>query len=127
MTNPACKQVWRLYNPDGTFKADVLTLENEKIEEGVEQTFYHPANDYQNFTFTPAKVEALLEKRIENGKAVGKTPSLKEIKAYAEKQLDSLDYTSKRLLNPHIYKVSLSEKMRDLKQKLIKNKPIFKN
>ena len=127
MTNPACKQVWRLYNSDGTFKADVLTLENEKIEEGVEQTFYHPANDYQNFTFTPERVEALLEKRIENGKAVGKTPSLKEIKTYAEKQLDSLDYTSKRLLNPHIYKVSLSEKMRDLKQKLIKNKPIFKN
>jgi len=127
MTNPACKQVWRLYNSDGTFKADVLTLENEKLEEGVEQTFYHPANDYQNFTFTPERVEALLEKRIENGKAVGKTPSLKEIKAYAEKQLDSLDYTSKRLLNPHIYKVSLSEKMRDLKQKLIKNKPIFKN
>lgn len=127
MTNPACKQVWRLYNPDGTFKADVLTLEDEKIEEGVEQTFYHPANDYQNFTFTPTKVQALLEKRIENGKAVGKTPSLKEIKAYAEKQLDSLDYTSKRLLNPHIYKVSLSEKMRDLKQKLIKNKPVFKN
>ena len=127
MTNPACKQVWRLYNSDGTFKADVLTLENEKIEEGVEQTFYHPANDYQNFTFTPAKVEALLEKRIENGKVVGKTPSLKEIKTYAEKQLDSLDYTSKRLLNPHIYKVSLSEKMRDLKQQLIKNKPVFKN
>lgn len=127
MTNPACKQVWRLYNPDGTFKADVLTLEDEKIEEGVEQTFYHPANDYQNFTFTPTKIEALLEKRIENGKAVGKAPSLKEIKAYAEKQLDSLDYTSKRLLNPHIYKVSLSEKMRDLKQQLIKNKPVFKN
>lgn len=126
MTNPACKQVWRIYNPDGTFKADVLTLENEKIEEGVEQTFYHPANDYQNFTFTPERVEALLEKRIENGKAVGKTPSLKEIKAYTEKQLDCLDCTSKRLLNPHIYKVALSEKMRDLKQQLIKNKPIFK-
>ncbi|UTC66786.1 MULTISPECIES: nicotinate phosphoribosyltransferase [unclassified Treponema] len=125
MTNPACKQVWRLYNADGSFKADVLTLEDEKIEEGIEQTFYHPANDYQNFTFTPAKVEALLEKRIENGKAVGKIPSLKEIKAYAEKQLDSLDYTSKRLLNPHIYKVSLSEKMRNLKQQLIKNKPVF--
>ncbi|UTC74975.1 nicotinate phosphoribosyltransferase [Treponema sp. OMZ 792] len=127
MTNPASKQVWRLYNSDGTFKADVLSLENEKIEEGVEQTFYHPANDYQNFTFTPAKAEALLEKRIENGKAVGKVPSLKEIKTYAEKQLDSLDYTSKRLLNPHIYKVSLSEKMRDLKQQLIKAKPVFKS
>jgi len=126
MTNPGVKQVWRLYNQDGTFKADVITLSDEKIEAGVEQTFYHPSNDYQNFIFTPAKTEPLLEKRIENGKCVGVPPSLQEIKIYAEKQLDRLDYTSKRLLNPHIYKVSLSEKMRNLKQNLIKNKPVFK-
>lgn len=127
MTNPGIKQVWRLYNADGSFKADVITLENEKIKDGVEQTFYHPSNDYQNFIFTPAKSEPLLKKRIENGNMVGTLPTLKEIRAYAEKQLDSLDYTHKRLLNPHIYKVSLSEQMRCLKQKLIQKRPNFKS
>ncbi|AGT43225.1 nicotinate phosphoribosyltransferase [Treponema pedis] len=127
MTNPGSKQVWRLYNADGSFKADILTLADEEIKEGLEQTFYHPANDYQNFTFSPARVEPLLEKRIENGKAVGSSPSLKEIKLYTEMQLDGLDYTSKRLLNPHIYKVSLSAKMRALKQDLVKNKAVFKD
>ncbi len=125
MTNPGCKQVWRLYNADGTFKADVLTLADEAVEAGIEKTFYHPSNDYQSFTFSPAQAEPLLEKRIENGKPAGFSPSLSEIKSYTEKQLGLLDYTSKRLLNPHIYKVALSGHMRDLKRKLIKQKPVF--
>lgn len=127
MTNPGAKQVWRLYNGDGSFKADIMTMTDEIIKAGTEQTFYHPSNDYQNFTFTPAKAEALLEKYIENGKAIKPHPALAEIKKHAEAQLDKLDGTSKRLLNPHIYKVSLSKKMRDLKQSIIKNKPVFKN
>ena len=52
MTNPGAKQVWRLYNGDGSFKADIMTMTDEIIKAGTEQTFYHPSNDYQNFTFT---------------------------------------------------------------------------
>lgn len=125
MTNPGVKQVWRLYNQDGSFKADVLSAENEKLEADKAQTFFHPANEYQKFTFTPAKTEPLLELRIKNGALTGKETSLNEIKKYAETQLDSLDYTSKRLLNPHIYKVSLTENMRKLKAGLIKSKKNF--
>ncbi len=122
MTNPGLKQVWRIYNDDGTFYADVLAFEDEEIKVGEKQTFYHPANDYQSFTVSPVKVEALLEKRIENGEPVGKSPSLDEIKAYAEKQIDCIDPTSKRFLNPHIYKVALSKKLKEVKKELIKHK-----
>lgn len=125
MTNPGVKQVWRLFNSDGSFKADAVSTEDEYIPAGKTQTFYHPANEYQNFSFAPSKAEPLLEKRIENGIPVRKAPLLTEIKKYAETQLDSLDYTSKRLLNPHIYKVSLTEGMRRLKASLIKNKKDF--
>ena len=36
------------------------------------------------------------------------------------KELELLDSTSKRLLNPHIYKVSLTEKAKELKIKVLK-------
>lgn len=120
-TTPAIKQVWRLYNKDGTFKADILALLDEKIQKNAEYTFYHPEDPTQFFKFTPTKFEPLLKLKIENGKRVAKEVSLQKIKQKTEAQLDCLDPTSKRLLNPHIYKVSLTEKLKDLKQTLIKN------
>ena len=117
-TTPGIKQVWRLYNNDGTFKADVVSLSNEVIEANVERTFYHPSDNSQCFTFTPAKVEALLNLKIKAGKRVCEPQDLHAIKKYAKGQLNCLDSTSKRILNPHIYKVSLTEKLKDLKQSL---------
>ena len=119
-TTPAAKQVWRLYNEDGTFKADILSLVDEEIVPHVEQTFYHPNDVHQFFTCKPAKVEPLLKLHLDSGKRISKPASLTEIKAYVETQLDSLDQTSKRILNPHIYKVSLTEKLKDLKQRIIR-------
>lgn len=117
-TIPGIKQVWRLYNNDGTFKADIVALDDETIEAGVEQTFYHPSDAARSFTFTPAKTEALLKLRIKNGKRACEPQDLHAIKKHTESQLDRLDATSKRILNPHIYKVSLTKKLKDLKHSL---------
>ena len=38
---------------------------------------------------------------------------------YRQSEVDSLDETFKRLLNPHIYKISLSDRLKDLKSELI--------
>ena len=64
-------------------------------------------------------MNALLKKRIENGKLICALPSLAEIKAHVQTDIDSFDSTYKRLLNPHIYKVSITEKLRTLKLDLI--------
>ena len=37
-----------------------------------------------------------------------------------QKQLESFDASYKRILNPHIYKVSLTEAMKELKMEFIK-------
>jgi nicotinate phosphoribosyltransferase len=64
-------------------------------------------------------VTPLLTKRLENGKRVEKpqTPHEQLVNAHAvlESQLDSLDATYKRLLNPHVYKVSITKALKDLK------------
>ena len=120
ITTPGIKDVWRLYNEDGSFKADVISLQDEKLEAGRNYTFYHPDHEWQSFNFTPNKVESLLIEVIKDGNIIEVEPSLQEIRERAMEELDKLDATYKRLLNPHIYKVSLTEKVKELKMKTLK-------
>jgi len=115
-TNPGVKQVWRLFNDDGTAKADVLTLEGETIEAGISRRFYHPSNDYQSFIYTPSQAHPMLAKKMENGKQLGKMESLSEIRCRVQAGLELFDRSFKRILNPHIFKVALTEHIRDLKR-----------
>lgn len=124
-TNPGIKNVFRIFNADGTAKADILALDSEKIEAGENYTFFHPAMDYRSFNFACSKVEPLLKKRFENGKYVGEQKSQNEIikksRAKFESEIPCFDETYRRLLNPHEYKVSLTKNLRDLKEKFVAN------
>lgn len=123
-TNPGIKNVFRLYDENGMAAADILALEDEKIEIGKENRYFHPLVDYRQFTFSPSKVEALLKLRIKDGKLTEQQlPEKKQLLVSREnmqKQLSTFDESYKRILNPHIYKVSLTEKLKDLKADFIK-------
>ncbi len=124
MTNPGNKQVWRLYNKDGSFKADVIGLMDEEITAGTANRYYHPLHDYRTFSFSAEKVEPLLKEKIRDGKPVYAKETLQTIQQRVEHQLECLHPTSRRLLNPHVYKVSLTQRLLELKQKLIRDHEI---
>jgi len=121
-TNPGVKQVWRIKDKKGCAVADVLGIdgEDDAPQEGRQYCFWHPAADYRHFSHTiEGKAQQLLKKKINQGERMEKQPSLEEIKAYAVNGLEEFDSTYKRLLNPHIYKVSVTDKLRALKLELI--------
>ena len=122
-TNPGIKNVYRLYDEDGMAKADILALEDEVLETGKDYRFYHPSVDYRQFSFKPAKIEPLLHKVIEKGSRIQPAPNpeecLKKARETLQNQLEHLDPTYKRILNPHIYKVSITEELKELKLKFI--------
>lgn len=124
-TNPGIKNVYRLYDSDGMACADILALEGEEIKSNVEYRYHHPMVDYRQFTFTAAKVEPLLKKRISKGKLVlpkkSDTDQLKISRKNMQSQLEAFDESYKRILNPHIYKVSVTEELKDLKLKFIED------
>jgi nicotinate phosphoribosyltransferase len=125
-TNPGVKQVWRIRDSSGMCVADVLALEgteqDESFEQGETYTFWHPSADYRHFSHTlSGGAEKLLKKRLENGRLLSGLPSLENIRTLVRRELDSLDQSYKRILNPHIYKVSITGKLRSLKLELIKN------
>ncbi|MCR4742518.1 MAG: nicotinate phosphoribosyltransferase [Treponema sp.] len=122
-TNPGIKNIYRLYDENGMACADILALEGEEIKAGVENRYYHPLVDYRQFAFKAAKVEPLLKQRISKGKRIGQrlpeNQLLIKSRENMQKQLETLDESYKRILNPHIYKVSLSENLMKLKKDFI--------
>ena len=122
-TNPGIKNVFRLYDENGMALADILALEGETIETGKEYRYHHPMVDYRQFTCKAAKVEPLLKKRLEKGQRVTErlpdSEQLKISRTTMQSQLESFDESYKRILNPHIYKVSLTEKLMELKKDFI--------
>ena len=83
-------------------------------------SFWHPSADYRHFSHViDGRVEPMLKKRIEGGMLTGILPTLAEIQTFTAANLERFDSTYKRLLNPHVYKVSITEKLRSLKLELI--------
>jgi len=125
-TNPGIKNVYRLYDENGNAKADIIATSEESIEEGKEYRYYHTMVDYRQFAFSAAKVEPMLHLVVKDGKrAEAKRPAaevLREARRTMEAQLETLDASYKRILNPHIYKVSLTEAMKELKMKFIRER-----
>ena len=56
---------------------------------------------------------------MENGKLIYEFPSVSEISAYRRESLATFWEEYKRLKNPHIHKVDLSDELYKLKQKLL--------
>lgn len=122
-TNPGVKNVYRLYDENGMACADILALEDETLETNKEYRYYHPMVDYRQFSFTASKIEPLLKKRVENGNRLKpRLPEAEQLKLSRQtmqNQLATFDESYKRILNPHIYKVSITEELKDLKLKFI--------
>jgi len=119
-TNPGIKQVYRFYEDNGCPLADLITGNNEEIEPGKSYTFYHPGLNTRKFTLDAyEKIEPLLDLRMKGGKRTRPRESLESIQERSVKRLGNLDETFKRFLNPHIYKISLSEKLMKKKREMI--------
>lgn len=122
ITTPCAKRAYRLFDND-TNKAiaDVVTLENEKIDDGKPYELFDPLHTWKRKTVDNFRVEPLLVPLFKNGECVYKCPEVKEIKDYCAAQIDTLWDEVKRFENPHKYYVDLSEKLWEEKDKLLKS------
>lgn len=125
ITNPGIKNIMRFYKNDNML-ADLIYLEEEenKLLSAVQRKspikFNHPSTDYAHFVLKDYdNAKPLLAKVMEKGKRLSQSVYLTEIKDFRQGEINSLDTTYRRLLNPHTYKVSLSDNLKQLKTKLI--------
>ncbi len=121
-TNPGIKQVWRFYDHEGGALADLIALEKEQITTGKTYNFFHPFSEVDFFEMLPdrySKCVPLLTLKVEGGKRIGEKPILSEIQTFSMENIKEFHKTYLRLINPHIYKVSLSSKLKKMKMDLL--------
>ena len=122
ITNPYFKKVVRLYSKEtGMAIADVLTAYDEKIDDTEPYEIFDPQNTWKRKRVTDFNAVELQVPIFKNGKQVYSPPSLKEVRVYAEKELDLIWDEVKRFENPHTYYVDLSQKLWDIRYNLLKS------
>ena len=121
VTNPGIKQVWRFTNAEGSPLADLISLDDDPPAAGAAHRFHHPTGDSRFFTLGDyAGITPLLTLRMKDGRILSDSPPMQTLRERAIAELDGLDDTYKRLINPHVYRVSMSTGLRDLKTRLIR-------
>lgn len=113
---PYKKQVYRMIDENGMFYgADAIAIYDE--DNVTEMTHAYDAT--KSLNLTQFDHEPLLEKVMEHGKKVNSPRSVQEIAKYSKARLAKLPDDYKRFENPHIYKIGLSHKLKQERDKLV--------
>lgn len=122
MTSPGIKQVWRVYDDRGMMVGDVVALEDETFEAGHGIRTRHPVLFYERKTFSrPSHVKPLLVPVFRGGQRVYDSPTVSEIRSRVAANLATLRSEHKRFYNADIYWVGLSEKLFDMRSRIIEH------
>jgi len=126
--NPGSKRVWRLYDTRGKATADLIGLEDEKPRQ-MESITLHHLTDHTKYRPLEAKevtlIEPLLLEILKEGKMVVEMPSIEIMRTMRQADIERLDGGVRRIMNPHIYHVSLTQRLWYLKQELIRSERNF--
>lgn len=120
--NPGHKHVWRLYDRRGKATVDLLSLSDEDPHQMERIALRHPSDHTKQRVLEQSaisQIEPLLVKVFDKGKLVYAMPTIEEMRQRRREDIDRLDSGVRRLVNPHIYHVSLTQRLWDLRQQLI--------
>jgi len=118
-TLPGLKIVWRLYRESGEMMADWIELEGPEPEFADGVWGYHPMLEYEKKLYRDvARAENLLRPVFRDGKPIEASPPLGAIRDRVRAQLETLHPTMRRLLNPHLYKVSIGPRLLEERRRL---------
>ena len=122
ITTPHFKKLFRFYGNDtGKAIADYLTIHDETVDDSGSLTIFDPEATWKRkevYDFTAKELQVPV---FQAGELVYDLPSLPAIRDYCREQVDTLWDEVKRFDNPHKYYVDLSQKLWDVKHKLLED------
>lgn len=123
ITNPHYKKLYRIFDEKtGKAAADLICVHDERIDETKPLELFDPDFTWKRKTVTGFTAKELQVPVFLNGKCVYKSPSIGDIREYCAEQLGTLWESVLRFENPHTYYVDLSQRLWDIKQKLLSDK-----
>ncbi|MFW5976823.1 MAG: nicotinate phosphoribosyltransferase [Bacillota bacterium] len=127
ITNPGNKKLIRIYDKkNNKIIADLIALNNENFDENEDLILFDSRDTWKTTTLNSGtfEIREMFKSVFQQGKCVCEKPSVKEIKKYAEKEKNTLWQEYRRITNPHIMKVDLSDDLFALKQQLLRENGI---
>lgn len=124
VTNPGKKKAWRIYDRRDRATADLIGLADEDPETWEGVFLHHPSKPqtYRSIDKSDVShVEALHVQVLREGKLIYDMPTIQHMREVREKDIALLDPGVRRIMNPHIYHVSLTEKLWELKQDIMES------
>ncbi|MFP4681114.1 MAG: nicotinate phosphoribosyltransferase [Chitinispirillaceae bacterium] len=122
---PGEKQVWRIYDRYGMATADLICSGGEDPHSFHSPfSIYHPVRSGTKREMRNDQIsliEPLQAQIIENGTTATEFPKIQILRERRDDDLGRLDSGVKRIINPHIYHVSLSERLWREKRELIRS------
>ena len=120
ITPPHFKKVYRIYSKDtGKAEADLICVNNEKIDFTQPLELFDPDATWKRKTYTDYEAKELLVPIFYNGHLVYRVPELTASRSYCQRQVDALWDEVKRFENPHNYYVDQSQQLWYIKQALL--------
>lgn len=122
ITNPGNKTIYRVYEKEsGKVKADLIALVGEKYSEDETLRLFDPIATWKktNLKGGTYTLRELLVPIFVKGECVYTSPSVMDIRAYCQKELDMLWDETRRLVNPHDIYVDLSLPLWQMKNELL--------
>jgi nicotinate phosphoribosyltransferase len=118
-TLPDRKRVVRAVAPDGAFIQDVIALPGDDVKPG--DTVYDPVNPLRHVAIpADARFEDIRSIVMTEGRRTSRTvPSLDEMADRCADQLRRLPPGCLRFIHPHLYKVSISAGLNDLRGRMV--------
>ena len=123
ITHPGNKTVYRVYDADGMIKADLIALADETYDESQPLLLFDPVETWKKTLMEPGEysMREIMVKVFDKGECVYDSPNVMDIQKYCKQEQATLWDESKRLINPQVVHVDLSQKLYDLKQELLHN------
>ena len=122
ITNPGDKTIQRIYEKEtGKIIADLICLTHESYDSRNSLLIFDPIETWKKTLLAPDSytLRELLVPVFKNGTCVYQSPSVMEIRAYCQRELDTLWEESRRLVNPHEVHVDLSNELWHMKNQLL--------
>lgn len=121
MPIPGEKHVWRIYDERGLATADLVTEVDEVPTPDRAIRLHHPHAEGVGRTLEPDRITdvELLHVPVFEGAALVEPDDLEAARERRRRDLDRLDPGVRRLVNPHRYHVSLSDRVKALQSRLV--------
>jgi nicotinate phosphoribosyltransferase len=114
-TLPDRKQVLRILDHRGDFfGADAIGLEEEVNIDAI----HHPFEPFKSISIAKWAKETLLHRVMEKGRIIEAHAKIKEMADYARQRLRLLPAEYKRFENPHTYKIGISVRLKNMRDRL---------